>query len=100
MPHHHAVELEEEQRAKEVSAQIKQGNHKPAQANREQVGMLLAHGFAHGFAMVVPTDLVPLIPGAMVQPTGLAEQWVLDNNGKRKPRISRVPRRRKKSPSP
>jgi hypothetical protein len=22
--------------------------------------------------------------GAMVQPTGLAEQWVLDNNGKRK----------------
>jgi hypothetical protein len=84
MPYRYAVELEEEQRAKEVSAQIKRGNHKLAQANPEQVGMLLAKDVAHGCAMVVPTDLVPLIPGAMVQPTGLAEQWVLDNNGKRK----------------
>jgi hypothetical protein len=46
--------------------------------------MLLAKDIAHGFPMVVPTDLVPLITGAMVQPTGMAEQWVLDNNGKRK----------------
>jgi hypothetical protein len=84
MPHRYTVELEEEQRAKEVSTQIKQGNHKSAQANPEQVGMLLAKDVAHGFAMVVPADRVPLIPGAMVQPIGLAEQWVLDNNGKRK----------------
>jgi hypothetical protein len=84
MPYRYAVELEEEQRAKEVSAQIQRGNHKSAQANPEQVGMLLAKDVAHGFAMVVPTDLVPLIPGTMVQPTGLAEQWVLDNTGKRK----------------
>jgi hypothetical protein len=84
MPYRYVVELEEEQTSKEVSAQIQRGNHKPAQANPEQVGMLLAKDVAHGFAMVVPTDVVPLIPGAMVQPTGLAEQWVLDNNGKRK----------------
>jgi hypothetical protein len=84
MPHRCAVELEEEQRAKEVSVQIKRGNHESAQANPEQVGRLLAKDVAHGFAMVVPTDLVPLNPGAMVQPTGLAEQWVLDNNGKQK----------------
>jgi hypothetical protein len=84
MPHRHVVELEEEQRAKEVSAKIQRGNHKSAQANPEQVGTLLAKDVAHGFAMVVLTDVVPLIPGAMVQPTGLAEQWVLDHNGKRK----------------
>jgi hypothetical protein len=59
---------------KEVKAQIERGNHKSAQANPEQVGRLLSKDVAHGFAMVVPTAMVPLIPHAMVQPTGLAEQ--------------------------
>ena len=33
--------------------------------------------------MVIPIELVPLIPNAMVQPVGLAKQWALDKNGNR-----------------
>jgi hypothetical protein len=29
--------------------------------------------------MVIPIELVPLIPNAMVQPVGLAKQWTLDD---------------------
>jgi hypothetical protein len=59
-------------------------NHKSAQANPKQVGGLLAKDVAHGFVMAVPTVMVSLIPGAMVQPAGPAERWVLlDENGKR-----------------
>lgn len=72
MPHRHAVELNKTKREKEVAAQIRQGNHKLAQANPEQVSGLLAKDVAHGSAIVVSTDMVPLIPGAMVQPAGLA----------------------------
>jgi hypothetical protein len=84
MPYRYAIELDETRRQKELKAQIERGNHKSAQANPEQVGKLLSKDVAHGFAMVVPTEMVPLIPDAMVQPTGLAEQWVLDDEGKRK----------------
>jgi len=34
--------------------------------------------------MVVLTKLIPLIPNAMVQLVGLAEQWTLDEQGNRK----------------
>jgi hypothetical protein len=34
--------------------------------------------------VLLPLEVVPpLIPGAMVQPTGLTEQWVLDEKGER-----------------
>jgi hypothetical protein len=84
MPYLCAVELDEAKRETEVNAQIRRGNHKSAQANPEHVGRLLVKDVAHGFAMVVPMVMVPLIPGAMVQSAGLAEQRVLDENGKQK----------------
>ena len=31
--------------------------------------------------MVIPIRVVPLIPDAMVQPVGLAKQWILDEEG-------------------
>ena len=36
-----------------------------------------------GFQFVIPIELVPLIPNAMVQPVGLAKQWTLDEEGNR-----------------
>ena len=34
--------------------------------------------------MVIPIELVPLIPHHMVQPVGLVKQWTLDEKGNRK----------------
>jgi hypothetical protein len=84
MPYRYAQSLDEDARIDELTAMIARGNHKSAQANPEQVGKLLSKDVSHGFSMVVPVSLVPMIPNAMVQPTGLAEQWVLDADGNRK----------------
>jgi hypothetical protein len=61
------------------------GNHKSAQEEPEIAAeQLLSKDVAHGFSMVIPMELVPLIPHAMVQPVGLAKQWTLDEKGNRK----------------
>jgi hypothetical protein len=84
MPYRYDRGIDEATREKEMLAMIVRGNHKSAQANPDQVGRLLTKDVVHGFSLVVPIELVPLIPDAMVQPTGLAEQWVLDSEGERK----------------
>jgi hypothetical protein len=33
--------------------------------------------------MGIPTELVPAMPNAFVQPVGLAKQWILDDQAKR-----------------
>jgi hypothetical protein len=43
----------------------------------------LTKDVVHGFSMVIPVELVPLIPDAMVQPVGLAKEWTLDEDGNR-----------------
>ena len=63
---------------------LARGNHKSAQEEPEIVEQLLAKDVAHGFSMVTPRELVPQIPGAMVQPVGLAKQWTMGENGDRK----------------
>jgi hypothetical protein len=83
MPYRYAQDIDDDTREKEMLAMIARGNHKSAQANPEQVGRLLSKDVVHGFSMVLPIEVVPLIPGAMVQPTGLAEQWVLNEEGER-----------------
>jgi hypothetical protein len=76
-------EIGEATRAKEMLVMIVRGHHQSAQANVEQVGKLLSKDVRHGFSMVLLMEVVPLAPGAMVQPTGLAEQWVLNKKGDR-----------------
>ena len=63
---------------------LERGNHKSAQEEPEIVEQLLSKDVVHGFSMVIPIELVPLIPNAMVQPVGLAKQWTLDEEGNRK----------------
>jgi hypothetical protein len=79
MPYRYTKEIDEATREKEMLAMLSRGNHKSAQANPGQVGRLLTKDVVHGFSLIVPIEPVPLIPGAMVQPTGLAEQWVLNS---------------------
>jgi hypothetical protein len=80
----YSTEITEAARENEVLAMLERGNHKSAQDNPEIVEQLLSEDVVHGFSMVIPVELVPTIPHAMVQPVGLAKQWMLDKEGKRK----------------
>jgi hypothetical protein len=84
MPYRHSRKITETEREQEVLALLTRGNHKSAQEEPEIVEQLSSKDVVHGFSMVMPTELVPLIPNAMVQPVGLAKQWTLDEKGNRK----------------
>jgi hypothetical protein len=84
MPYRYSREITEPEREKEVLAMLQRGNHKSAQEEPAIVEQLLSKDVVHGFSMVIPIELVPLIPNAMVQPVGLAKQWTLDEKGNRK----------------
>jgi hypothetical protein len=84
MPHRYSREITKPEREKEVLAMLQRGNHKSAQEEPAIVEQLLSKDVVHGFSMVIPIELVPLIPNAMVQPVGLAKQWTLDEKGNRK----------------
>jgi len=83
MPYRYSREITEKEREKEVLAMLVRGNHKSAQDEPEIVEKLLSKDVVHGFSMVIPKAIVPLIPNAMVQPVGLAKQWTLDEKGNR-----------------
>jgi hypothetical protein len=63
---------------------LDRGNHKSTQDDPEIVEQLLSKDVVHGFSMVTPVELAPLMPHAMVQPVGLAKQWTLNKQGNRK----------------
>jgi hypothetical protein len=83
MPYKYAREISEDERETEVLAMLARGKHKSAQDEPEIVEKLLTKDVVHGFSMVIPVELVPLIPDAMVQPVGLAKEWTLDEDGNR-----------------
>ena len=68
---------------KQVKAMLAWGNHKSAQSEQEQVGKLIAKDVLHGFTIPIPVDAVLRIPGAMVQPLALVQQWTVAPDGKR-----------------
>ena len=78
MPYRYSREITEQEQ--EVLAMLVRGNHKSTKEEPEIVEKLLTKDVVHGFfSMVIPIELVPLIPNAMVQPVGLAKQWTLDD---------------------
>ena len=83
MPYRYSREITEEETETEVLAMLARVNHKSAKEEPEIVEKLLTKDVVHGFTMVIPIELVPLIPNAMVQPVGLAKQWTLDEDGNR-----------------
>ena len=63
---------------------LARGNHKSAQLEQGRVGELLAKDVVHGFTIPLPIATIKLIPGAMVQPLGLVQQWTVGPDGERK----------------
>jgi hypothetical protein len=86
MDYRYHTELTEEERSDEMLANLERGNHKSAKDEPEQVAKLLKKDVDHGFSLVIPKEQVPLIPGSMVQPLGLAKQWTLNEVGDRVPK--------------
>jgi hypothetical protein len=83
MPYVFNRELSSTERRKEVAAMLARGNHKSAQSDQLHVGKLLAKDVLHGFAIPIPISVVSRIPGAMVQPLGLVQQWTVNPEGER-----------------
>lgn len=77
-------ELSHDERMVEMIAMLARGNHKSAQVEQDRVGELLAKDVVHGFTIPLPISIVKSIPGAMIQPLGLVQQWTVGDDGERK----------------
>lgn len=77
------TELSEEARVAELEAQIRRGNHKSAQDERDTVVELLMKEVQHGFAIPIDGSVVPRMKGEMVQPCGVVTQMSLEEDGSR-----------------
>ncbi len=86
MSYRYSHEISEEARKCEVQAMLLRGNHKSAEDESEQAKRLLLKDVHHGFSLPVLPNIVSKIPGAMVQPLGLAKQYSLDAEGTRVPK--------------
>jgi hypothetical protein len=76
-------ELSEDQRKAEMEAMIQRGNHQSVKEDSVEVAKLLAKDVLHGFSLPVHPDIVPNIAKAMVQPTGVVKQFLLQEDGSR-----------------
>jgi hypothetical protein len=84
--HQYWEELTKEERSTEVAQMMERGNDQSAENEPERVKLLLNKDVTHGFSLLIPPETVPLIPGALVQPFGMAVQWTLDKQGARVPK--------------
>ena len=83
MPYVFTRELDPLTKLDEMQTLMARGNHKSAQDNPAQVGILLGKDVTHGFAIPLPVHTIPLIPNAAVQPLGLVQQWTTKEDGTR-----------------
>ena len=83
MPYVFTRELDSVTKLAELETLLTRGNHKSAKNFPDQVANLLAKDVRHGFSIPIPTRTVRAIPGAAVQPLGLASQWTLNEEGER-----------------
>ena len=83
MDYHFVRELNETERADELSAQLERGNHKSAKGDPEHLEKLLEKDVRHGFSFPIPAEDVHKVKGGMVQPCGLAIQHGMKADGER-----------------
>ena len=76
-------ELDPVTKLAELKTLMARGNHKSAKEFPDQVKKLLDKDVLHGFTIPIPTQTVWKIPGAAIQPLGLASQWTLNEDGER-----------------
>jgi hypothetical protein len=77
------TELSEPERREEVARMLPGGNHKSAQDSHDKTEALIHKDVKHGFVMPCTRDIGEELPGAMVQPCGLARQFTLLEDGSR-----------------
>jgi hypothetical protein len=84
--------MSEEDRLKELRGMTDRGNHKSADEGSEKAVELLSKDVAHGFSIPVSPGIIDKIKGAMVQPFGLAIQFLLaaDRSPKVKHQLTRT----------
>jgi hypothetical protein len=73
--------LDDRLRAQDVDDALAYGNHKSATRNPLPLLHILEDEVRHGWQLVIPTLLVPKIPGAIVSPMGIVEQSTIDELG-------------------
>jgi hypothetical protein len=83
MPYIYNEEITETARQNELTAILARGNHKSAKDESKRVQELVNKEVTHGFAMPIPMEVVPKIPGAIVQAMGLVSQWTIDEKANR-----------------
>ena len=84
MPYVFLTELDQATKSDELKTLVLRGNHKSAKDFPTEVGELLRKDVLHGFSIPLPIETVYQIPGAAVQPLGIAQQRTTDDEGNRK----------------
>jgi hypothetical protein len=74
--------LEESKGAKDVEDALAYGNHKSAMKHPEPLRKILGDEVHRGWQLVIPKDIIPRIPGAIVSPMGIIEQSTIDEFGR------------------
>jgi hypothetical protein len=80
-------EPEDQQRHLENQALIEYQNHNKARNNADILAKTLAKEVHLGFACVIPINCIHLIKDAMVVPLGIVEQYSINNEGIRVPKL-------------
>ena len=60
---------------------LERGNHKSARDRPEKLKELVLDDVVNGFSLPLPPKKIPLLPGAVIAPHGIAEQGAIDETG-------------------
>jgi hypothetical protein len=77
-------EISKEEQLRELHGMMERGNHKLTKNGADTATTLLTKDPAQGFFLPISLKRVMKIRGAMVQPLGLASQFVLAADGSKK----------------
>lgn len=84
--YHLTRELTEQERRKELTAQLERGNHRSAVENLEEIRSLLSGDVRRGFVLPFRADALLNVKGLHLQPGGMVRQLSLKADGSRQPK--------------
>jgi hypothetical protein len=74
-------ELDELARVQDVYDALAYGNHKLASKHSGPLIQILEEEVQHGWQLVIPSSIVPKIPGSIVSPMGVVKQNTINEHG-------------------
>jgi hypothetical protein len=83
MDYRFSTHITEAERLDELGKTLSRGNHKSAESELPVAARLLGKDVRHGFSLPFHPSAIEKIPGAEVQPCGLAKQFTLNSDGSR-----------------